>query len=85
MMTDIKDAKLIVPTDALWVAIKSADWEYYFSEGPWNDMLQVYSPIIPVDSVRVSRLAECPKRSGWVLRPLDEYRDFVDRPISVRT
>ena len=79
--TPLADAKIIVGTEDLWVAIVEPLWDNTLRDGTWNDALYGYAVGIPPSSMKVSTLPKQLKK-GWVYRPLKSYKDFSARGIS---
>ena len=81
-MTQLKDAKLIVPTENLWVSVSEELWEDGMGEMTWNDTLSYYSFKLPPTAVKIGLLTEI-LRKGKICRPINEYIDFDGQPIAV--
>lgn len=83
-MTDIIEAKLIVPEQDLWVSVERAYWNDTFESKTWNDALQMTPRELrpPVSAVKVGSI-ETVYRKGVVCRPLDAYVNFENKPILV--
>ena len=79
--TPLADAKSIVGTEELWVAIEEPSWDNTLRNGAWNDALYGYAVGVPPSSIKVSTLPRQLKK-GWVYRPLKSYKDFANRGIA---
>jgi len=73
--TELSDAKLIVPSEDLWVGVPDILWDDKMSELSWNDNLQTNTYKLPVETIKIGTLQRVNKK-GYVIRPVNEFRDF---------
>jgi len=81
-MTPLKDARLIVPTDALWVSVCLELWEPHFADMDWNSMLMSHDVKLPADVVKIGVFEDVFRRHK-VCRPLEEFKNFSNQGLYI--
>jgi len=83
-MTQVTDAKIIVPTESLWVSVNREYWTDSLAELDWNSALMALPDELrpPVSAVKVGSFSDILRR-GKICRPLLEFRDFNNQPLMV--
>jgi len=82
-MTKLSEARMIVPDQALWVAVKAEYWVTELADLDWNSALMGASIRPPVSAVKIGLLEEV-LRVNKMCRPIEEYRNFNNQPIVVQ-